>query len=54
MKLIAVDEAHEVVVPRGLEVQVPEPDFESSWEGVRAAHCVPLGRDLDTDRHRDC
>jgi hypothetical protein len=34
MKLIAVGDAHEVVVPRGLKVQAPEPDFEFGWEGV--------------------
>jgi hypothetical protein len=34
VELGAVGDAHEVVVPRGLEVQAPEPDFESGWEGV--------------------
>jgi hypothetical protein len=33
VKLIAVDDAHEVVVPRGLKVQAPEPNFESGWRG---------------------
>jgi hypothetical protein len=37
-ELIAVGDAHKVVVPRGLEVQAPEPNFESGWEGVRASH----------------
>jgi hypothetical protein len=45
--------AHEVVVPRALEVQALEPDFESSWEGVRAAHGGPLGPVLGADHHRD-
>jgi hypothetical protein len=54
MKLVAVGEAHEIVVPCSLKVQAPEPDFESDWEGVGAAHGVPLGRDLGTDHHRDC
>jgi hypothetical protein len=33
VKLIAVGDAHEVAIPRGLKVQAPEPDFESDWEG---------------------
>jgi hypothetical protein len=33
MKLVAVGDAHEVVVPRSLKVQAPKPDFESGWEG---------------------
>jgi hypothetical protein len=33
MELVTVGEAHEVVVPRSLEVQAPEPDFESGREG---------------------
>jgi hypothetical protein len=37
VKLVAVGDAHEVAVPRGMKVQTPEPDFESGWEGVRAA-----------------
>jgi hypothetical protein len=28
-----VGEAHEIAIPRGLEVQAPEPDFESGREG---------------------
>jgi hypothetical protein len=32
-EFIAVGDAHEVVVPRGLKVQAPEPDFEPRWEG---------------------
>jgi hypothetical protein len=44
---------HEVVVPCGLKVQAPEPDFEPNWEGVRAAHGVPLGRVLGADHHQD-
>jgi hypothetical protein len=42
MELGAVGDAHEVAVPRGLEVQTPELDFESDREGVRTAHGVPL------------
>jgi hypothetical protein len=33
VKLVAVGDAHEVAVPRGLKVQAPELDFESGWEG---------------------
>jgi hypothetical protein len=33
MELDAVEDAHEVAVPHGLEVQTPKPDFESGWEG---------------------
>jgi hypothetical protein len=33
VKLVTVGDAHEVAVPRGLEVQTFEPDFESGWEG---------------------
>jgi hypothetical protein len=40
MELGAVGDAHEVAVPRGLEVQTFELDFESGREGVRAAHGV--------------
>jgi hypothetical protein len=54
MKLVAFGEAHEVTIPRSLNVQAPEPDFEFGWEGVRAAHGIPLGCDLGTDHHRDC
>jgi hypothetical protein len=53
VELLAVGEAHEVAVPRGLKVQAPEPDFESSWERVRAAHAVPLGPGLGANHHRD-
>jgi hypothetical protein len=34
MELVTIGDTHEVVIPRGLEVQAPEPDFESGWEGV--------------------
>jgi hypothetical protein len=53
VKLIAVGDAHEVVVPRGLKVQASEPDFESGWEEVRAAHGIPLALVLGADHHRD-
>jgi hypothetical protein len=53
MELDVVGDAHEVVVPRGLEVQTPEPDFESGQEGLRAAHGVPLVPVLGADHHRD-
>jgi hypothetical protein len=53
VKLVVVGDAHGVAVPRGLEVQAPEPDFESGWEGVRAAHGVPLAPVLGADHHRD-
>jgi hypothetical protein len=33
VELVEVGDVHEVVVPRGLKVQAPEPDFESNWEG---------------------
>jgi hypothetical protein len=33
MELSTVGDEHEVVVPRGLEVQTPKPDFESGREG---------------------
>jgi hypothetical protein len=42
VELVTVDDAHDIAVPRSLQVQAPEPDFESGWEGVRAAHGVPL------------
>jgi hypothetical protein len=32
-EFLTVCEAHQVVVPRGLKVQAPEPDFESGQEG---------------------
>jgi hypothetical protein len=53
VKLIAVGDAHEVVVPRGLKVQAPEPDFEPFWEGVRTAHGVPLAPIFSANHHRD-
>jgi hypothetical protein len=53
VELGAVCDADEVAVPHGLKVQAPEPDFESSWEGIRAAHGVPLGPVLGADHHRD-
>jgi hypothetical protein len=53
MELSAVGDVHEVVVPRGLEVQTPEPDFESGREGVSAAHGVPLVPVLGVDHHCD-
>jgi hypothetical protein len=52
-KLVAVGNAHEVAVHRGLKVQAPEPDFESGWEGVRAAHRIPLAPVLGADHHRE-
>jgi hypothetical protein len=54
VELIAVSEAHEVVVPCGLKVQAPEPDFESGRERVRTTHGLPLGRQLGANYHRDC
>jgi hypothetical protein len=33
MEFLTVGEAHQVVVPRSLEVQAPEPDFEPGREG---------------------
>jgi hypothetical protein len=33
-KLLTVGEAHQVVVPRSMKVQAPEPDFEPGGEGV--------------------
>jgi hypothetical protein len=53
VKLVVVGDAPEVAVPRGLKVQAPEPDFESGWEGVRAAHGVSLAPVLGADHHRD-
>jgi hypothetical protein len=52
-EFFAVGDAHEVVVPRGLEVQAPEPDFKSGWEGVRAAHRIPLAAVLGANHHRE-
>jgi hypothetical protein len=34
MNLIAVDDAHEVVISHSLKVQAPDPDFENGCEGV--------------------
>jgi hypothetical protein len=53
MELVTVGEAHEIVVPRGLKVHAPKPNFKSGGEGVGAAHGVPLGRDLSVNHHRD-
>jgi hypothetical protein len=53
VELVTVGDAQEVAVPRGLEVQAPDPDFESAREGVRAAHGVSLGPILGADHHRD-
>jgi hypothetical protein len=53
VELGAVGDSHEVVVPRSLKVQAPEPDFESGWEGVRVAHGVPLEPVLSADHHQD-
>jgi hypothetical protein len=53
VELVAVGDAHEVVVPRSLKVQVPDSDFESDWEGVRATHGVPLAPVLGADHNRD-
>jgi hypothetical protein len=53
LKLVAVSDAHEVVVPRSLKIQALEPDFEPGWEGVRAALGVSLAPVLDADQHRD-
>jgi hypothetical protein len=52
MELGAIGDAHEVIVPRGLEVQTPETDLESDREGVRAPHGVPLALVLGADHHR--
>jgi hypothetical protein len=48
-----IGEAHEVVIPRSLEVQAPESDFESGREGVRAAHGIPLATVLGANHHRE-
>jgi hypothetical protein len=53
VKLVAIGDAHEVVVPRGLKVQAPEPNFEPDWEGFRAAHGVSLAPVLGAEHHRD-
>jgi hypothetical protein len=47
-----VGEVHELVIPRGLKFYAPELDFESDWEGVRAAHSLHLGHDLGANHHR--
>jgi hypothetical protein len=52
-EFFAVGDAHEVAVPRGLKVQAPEPDFEPGWEGVRAAHGIPLAAVLGANYHRE-
>jgi hypothetical protein len=52
-ELLTVGEAHEVVVPHSLKVQAPEPDFESSRKGVRAAHGVALTTTLGANHHRE-
>jgi hypothetical protein len=52
-EFLTVGEAHEVAVPRSLEVQAPGPDFESGLEGVRAAHGVPLAAVLGANHHRE-
>jgi hypothetical protein len=52
-EFLTVAEAHEVVVPRSLEVQAPEPDFESGREGVRATNGVPLAAVLGANHHRE-
>jgi hypothetical protein len=52
-EFVAVGDAHEVAVPHGLKVQAPEPDFEPSWEGVRAAQGIPLAAVLGANHHRE-
>jgi hypothetical protein len=52
-EFLTVCEAHQVVVPRSLKVQAPELDFESGWEGVRAAHGVALTAVLGANHHRE-
>jgi hypothetical protein len=52
-EFVAVGDTHEVAVPRSLKVQAPEPDFESGWEGVRAAHGIPLAAVLDANHHQE-
>jgi hypothetical protein len=53
VKFVTVGDAHEVAVPRDLEVQAPEPDFEPGREGVRAAHGIPLALVLGANHHRE-
>jgi hypothetical protein len=52
-EFVAVGDAHEVAVPRGLKVQAPEPDFKPGWEGVRVAHGIPLVAVLGANHHRE-
>jgi hypothetical protein len=52
-EFIAVGDAHEVDIPRGLEVQAPKPDLEPGWKGVRAAHGIPLAAVLGANHHRE-
>jgi hypothetical protein len=52
MELDAVGDAHQVAVPRGLEVQTPKLDLESGRKGDRAAHGVSLSPVLGADHHR--
>jgi hypothetical protein len=51
VEFLTVGEAHQVAVPHSLKVQAPEPDFESSGEGVRAAHGVTLTAVLSANHH---
>jgi hypothetical protein len=50
---VAVGDAHELAIPHGLKVQAPEPDFESGWEGVRAAYGIPLAAVFGANHHRE-
>jgi hypothetical protein len=50
-EFLTVGEAHQVAVPRSLEVQAPEPDFEPSGEGVQAAHGVTRTAVLSANHH---
>jgi hypothetical protein len=52
-ELLTVSEPHQVAVPRGQEVQAPEPDFEPDGEGVRAAHGVTLAAVLGANHHQE-
>jgi hypothetical protein len=52
-EFLTVGEAHQVVVPRSLKVQAPEPDFESGGEGVRAAHGLTLNAVLGANHLRE-
>jgi hypothetical protein len=51
VELVPVEEAHMVVVPRGLKVQAPEPDFESGRNRVRPAHGDPFGMSSRCESH---